>query len=564
MKILIPTNVLKFTFLFLFLASTSSVFGQQISWDGGGDMTSWDDPLNWEWDMVPPADSFVLFEMDATVTGIATTHARINVSNEATVTFDLDLTIGDGVAEEHGLVVGNKSTVNLGTGSTARVFTISTPNNKQGIPIFNSSDSATVNIALDATVNIAGSSNGINIVNINSTITNDGTINFDNTVKNGIKSKGIFVNNGTINMDELITDGIQEKGGTFDNNGMINITKPGEDCIELIDDGMFTNYGVLTLVAKDSAGSGNNTIAVGTDMAIGTFVNESTGTIDADGGDKDSGRAISVNEMGSLENYGQISLTGGDDGSRLYSRGTSTNEMNAVFDLTDGRANVNMGSFTNTGLIISTRGGAGIFSGETATLVNNAFFQYLNSGSFSSGMGTITDNGISLNQGGQGVVDAAGSCTVDIAEVAYEYNYQGAVLGTADNTGSFTFPNESVLADSAVLRTTIEDVKIKVTNICEAAVMTTSIFSPEIETIQLQLYPSLITYQNELNIDLKDLPANNIRLSVFDMNGQLVNQHMTYGVEAMILPVENYRNGMYIIKAENEKVNFIGKFLIAK
>jgi len=447
MKIFIPFKISKLAFTFLLIGTLQFGFGQ-IVWDGGGDQTSWNDAMNWNPDMVPPADSLVLFNMDAMVSGTASAApVRLTISGGSSVTLDLDLSLGNGTAEEHSIVINAKSTLTLG-GSNSPTFNLNPPANKQGVAAFNSADSITLNIAEGTTLNILQGTNGINIANSIGWLNNEGTLNCESGVKNGIKTNVDVTNNGTINLDQLITDGIVMNNGFFENNGSITITKPGEDCIEILDAAMFTNHGTLDLIAKDSAGSGNNAIAIGTDMLGGSFVNAKEGVVNADGGDKDSGRAISVNEMGTFSNAGIITTTGGGEGSRLYNRGTSTNELNGIIDLTDGRA--------------------------------------------------------------------------------------------------------------------IEDVKIKVTNICDAAIMTTSIFSPEKETIQLLVFPSLVTYQNEVNIDLSQVPVDNIQWSVFNMNGQRVGQYRSDGIQVFTLPVEHYENGMYIIKAETEAFNFIGKMSIAK
>ncbi|HRD79849.1 MAG TPA: hypothetical protein PLL53_03750 [Saprospiraceae bacterium] len=191
--------------MFAVLFSAQAAFGQ-ILWDGGGDGTSWNDAANWAGDVVPPADSLVAFEMDAVVTGtVSAAHARINVRNRAVVTFNLNINIGNGVTSEHSLVVGTGSTLNIAAG---RTVTLQPSTDKQALPIFATADTAVIHIAAGATLRILQGNNGINIVNVNSTLVNDGVILMSSAVKNGIKSAGTFINNGIVSLDHLSTDGI--------------------------------------------------------------------------------------------------------------------------------------------------------------------------------------------------------------------------------------------------------------------------------------------------------------------------------------------------------------------
>ena len=543
-------NKLPFFLCLLFALSVSNAYSQ-ILWDAGGDKTSWDDAANWEMDLLPPADSAVAFNQDVTVTGTAAIGpARINIEGGATVTLDLDISVGDGVINEHTVVVASNCTLNLGANGSNRMFNFNPPANKQGIAIFGSTDSSIINIAESTTLTIEQGTNGINIASGTSSLTNNGTVNCTSGVKNGVKSSGSITNNGTFLFNELITDGIQIRGGTFENgaSGLITITKPGEDCIEIIDSSFFNNFGTIDVVAKDSAGSGNNGLAIGAEMVLGTFNNAVGGIVNVNGGAKESGRAVSVNEMGVLMNMGTINFSGGGEGSRLYSRGAATNGLGGILDLTDGRVNVNDGVFTNNGLVKSTRDGSGIFVVGTAT--NNAFFDYTNSNNFASGSnGTITDNGINLNDATQTTIDAAGSCTVDIAEAPYQWSEGALVVATADDTGSFTFPAKSVTTDPVMLSTSIDGVVITVENFCsEALDNSTGIEELSLsQTKELLLSPSFLTSSSELTVDLSAFEQQIIGFELINLSGQTLKKYNLEGGISNTIDVGQLPAGIYLL-----------------
>ncbi len=558
-SIIIKTIFFSCSFLFF----SSNLFSQEV-WSGMGDGTSWNDAANWESNTVPAAGALVEIGKDVTITGTATDGpSRISIKANRTVTLDLDLTIGDGVIEDQGITVSSKSTLNLG-GSNNVTFNFNQPSNKQGIAVFGGSDSVTVNILPTTTLQINSGLNGINISNSNSQLNNNGTINIENQVKNGIKTFGTFFNNGNINITNTITDAIQVTGGSFENSimGTVTASTAGDDVIELLGDCVFTNFGILDLVAQDSSSSGNNAIAVGKDTTLATFINEMSGIVMANGGLDTTGRAISVNALGTLSNLGAIELSGGFPKSRIYNRGNTTNELGGIIDLQDGRMNINQGTFTNNGLVQTTIVGSGIFTNGAA--INNAFFDYANSNNFSSGMGTITDNGVNVNNA---TVDASGNCTIDIAEAIYEYFNDNNSLGFTDANGALTFADSSLTGDSILLTTTFDGIEITVINICSQAIMdttSTSIFTPT-QAKTLFLFPSLVSHHDALVIDLSEFNEHEkFDFDVIDLNGNIVNSFFTNGGTDFSLNINDLSHGMYFIRSQNSTSNFIGKFIIAR
>jgi hypothetical protein len=656
----------KLLIMLLFLFSLAS-YGQ--TWNGGGDGHSWNDASNWNNNQVPQDGDNVLIKGGTlTIDGTATNNpaqVKIGVASgqtSATITLDLDISIGNGTYTEHAIIVNSDCSLILGTSGNNRTFTLNTPSNKNGVNIFSSQSNANITIASSTSLNISNGQHSMNIacasctgnnngtisisnsgtdginmpagtftnnsggslsitgagqdgIDVSSSFNNSGTVTISNSSTNGINHKsgatfsnsgtlnisggtngiyvqggtftntnsgtmtingssdgidnlstfdnngsltitsttakginnksggvfnnyssvsitngtdgiisvgtynnsssstlnitssssdgvensGTFSNSGSITIQDANTNGINHKAGTFTNNSTISITNPGatttdgikssstfnnesgatitiskpsDDCIEVINNSTFTNDGSVEVTIEDGAGTNNNGIAVGTDADDGIFINNSNNSLTAHGGVSTVGRAIYVYEKGTLTNNGTITVDGGNDGARIYSKGTMTNKKGATINLTDGRINNNTGStFTNNGLLKSTRTGSGIYNpGGAAT--NNAFFWW-DSGantSFSVGAGTNTDNGIALDANKSASLstndDGDGNdCTADIAEVDYLWN-DGNNDYQASSTGQVTFSSTS----SSIDLTTSEygtEVSITVNDVCE-------------------------------------------------------------------------------------------------
>lgn len=484
------------------LCSFDAVAQATVTWDGDVS-TDWNEPLNWDTDAVPTASEIAVFSSNLTVTGTApVAPVGLRLSSGAQVVFDLDLSIGDGVT------AGN--TVDLQSGSRlvledGRTFTILTESNSNGFQI-GGSGNTTVNIKGTAVMRITGARHGINIGNSDAdfiqrgtttitnaagngirlaagSFTNLGSISINTTGSNAIDNSGMFTNGQSsttsITIDGATNNGIKNKAGaTFINqdeitinntggamndgvctegawaneaNGSIVVNLPEDDGIEVLE-GSFANDGSINVTLKDGGTSGFSGVVIGTTSTVATMTNTCANSITVDGGTGAS-RNIVVETMGELTNTGMITLTNGDDGARLFVRGTFVNDLKGTLDLTDGRVNVNAGNLTNNGLILSTRGGTGIFS--TGTVTNNAFFKYDGSNSFANNSsGTLTDNGLSLNRFNDRVIDITpiGGNTVDIAEVSYVWTYSGADIGTSDASGLLTVNCNAIDNDTINIR----------------------------------------------------------------------------------------------------------------
>ncbi|HRD79850.1 MAG TPA: hypothetical protein PLL53_03755 [Saprospiraceae bacterium] len=336
-----------------------------------------------------------------------------------------------------------------------------------------------------------------------------------------------------------------------------------DDCIEILGNALMRNFGTLELVAQDSAGTGNNSIAVGTDVIAGNFVNEASGIITASGGAKEAGRAISVNALGVFTNRGNVTLSGFPGaGARLYNRGQSLNDLGGVLNLGDGRANLNTGSLTNSGLIKSVREGSGIFTATGSQAINNGFFNYNMSGQFAAGMGTTTNNGIDLNNAAQTTINAGGACSVDIAQAPYAW-FQGATqVAIANDEGLLTFPAMSLTADPVQLSNGIPGVVITVQNVCPAALMTSSVFSPVTATA-LRLYPSLLRGESELTVEMPEsVQSQSITFEVAGMDGRVLRRETTAPGRLRSLRTDGLQPGLYFVRAQSDHLYFLGKFVL--
>ena len=393
--------------LFVFaIAAQFMLFNTALNaqkWTGKGDGTSWNDPGNWDTNEVPAKGATVKFSKNFTITGtMPNAPAIIKVLKNANIVFDLDMTVGDGVEEQHCLSIGGGSNVTLGVEGNNRVFSFNTP--KHAVAVFNGSDDVNITLTKSSTLNIVKAGIGINIGNINSEFTNNGVINFKDEVLLGAKINGSFVNNGTINATNIIKNGI-------------NLT------------GSFENKGMITLSSQ-----------------------------------LDTTNLIRVDTFGVFTNTSSIAFTGGKDSTSVTIRGIYTNDKDAYTTLNSADINVTpTGNFTNTGLVSMNENVLFYTQGNST---NNGFYSNASGGNFSTGPGTIIDNGLTADA----TIDAAKDCTVDIAEAAYTWYFSGDSLGVAGADGSFTFPAKSVPSDSVVITTSLDGVNITVVYICDDAV----------------------------------------------------------------------------------------------
>jgi hypothetical protein len=550
-------NKLLLLSLFALVTSGQTALAQSpISrWDGTGDGTSWNDALNWKNDTVPVVGAIIEFADSVTVTGtVPNKPAQCKVISSSLVTLDLNLDIQADTANQHGMTIATRCTLIL---APNRTLNISAHPSKQGIFVGAATDSTSIRIQTGANLNVIQGNNGIVMTNPRAELINQGTITIAAPLRTGIQTSGMITNSGTINLNGLLVDGMTISAGTVTNQstGFINTNKVVDDGIEVKGGASLINRGLIEGIANDTAGVSNHVIAVGTAMEMGTFTNEVNGLVDGSGGLDTFGRAIQVYEMGIANNAGTMILRGGAKSNRLYTRGVTTNQFGGILECTDGRATINLGSFTNNGLIKSTGTGTGVFVGA-ATATNNAFFFYQNSNTFAGGTtGTIVDNGINLKDVDKTTIDAAGSCTIDIAETPYAWNEGSTLIGTATSTGSFTFPSMSVTANEVNLSTNLPGVVITVKNICPAAVKSSGMFEPITFAQKLSIAPNFVqaqgtTVQIELPTGFGD---GAFELFMVNQGGQTVCRRTieaNQGSFPFVLP--DLTNGMYYLQVRNQ------------
>lgn len=532
--------------LLLAVAAITPVGAQIILWEGAGDGTSWDDGANWSTGSVPTATDTAEIAVDATITGSLTeAPKRIKTGSGSTIKFQLDMNLDNVDGGDHALILGPKCTVEFGAEGTPYTFNFNTADNKHGLLANNSGDSSSIIIMADATLNFNQHNHAINVVAANTSVHNRGTINVSSAAKNGIQLGGQFTNSGQITITETNTDGIILLGGTFLNTeeGMITISKCGDDGIEITNMGSMTNEGMIMSTIKDDGSSANNAIAAGTAEEAGSFVNGFNGELVLEAGPSENARAVYVFEMGEFTNAGSINTSGGNAGSQIYSRNSFVNDTNGYILLSEGRINANMGTLVNNGFIESTREGSGIFTTAEATITNNAFFKYNNAGVFGIGEGTIIDNGSQLNNIYRWKIDAGGSCTVDIAEVAYDWTIGGDDYASSADDGTFTFLPNSVVADSVVLKTSLPEVNIKVVNICQEAVMSVST-DDELLDQEVKVYPTILTAGEVVAVELETLGE--AVLMMYDMQGRIVHQQKVQGNTS--LATDFLKGGQYVLE----------------
>ena len=451
------------TILLVFL-TINGIHAQK--WTGNGDGTTWNDPANWEPQEVPQAGALIKFSKNANLTGIVPANpGQIKVFKNITVTFDLNLTIGDGTIAQHALTIGPGSTVNFGTDGNNRVIIINTPLNKHRVAVFNGSDDVTINIAKSTTFIAKQTQFGINIYNINSKCVNNGKILLDSLVTTGIKTAGTFINNGEIIGTNVKSNGIiVAKNGKFENDttGIINITVKGDDAIELLEGSYFKNAGNIIVVSSPSAYLGNFALVLNTPKNAATFINDNHISI---AGTSDTSRIFKIDTMGIFENNGTIDFNGPAKDSMMVITGKFNNNKNAYLNLTSGGMAVTAtGEFTNAGLFTIANEQNGLFTKGHS--VNNGFYNYASGKNFSQGVGEIVDNGLPAVT----TVDANKECTIDLAEESYEWFIDDVSFGESEENGNFSFPENSLESDSVVMTTSLEGVNITVINICEDAI----------------------------------------------------------------------------------------------
>jgi hypothetical protein len=441
----------KILFLIIVLLGISihSYAQSTVKWTGLGDGTSWNQGTNWDSGSEPATGDYVEVNIAVTITGTATNiPARVRVWAAVAVTLDLDLTIAHtGGTNKRNIQILDGGTLLLGNGVNPSVFTLSTDASTYSA-ISLSNPNTNLVVGANSTVNIIDGYEGIKMSDVTAVITNNGDINIMN-----YRSVGLLVVTGTMENNSIITintpsanstSGVRLTGANaiFNNNAAGNITVKAAIVHEFdVSNGSTNNWGTMNLISSDTTGSNSqNPLSV-----TGTFNNNSTGVVNADGGIGSVARAVYVHAGGSISNSGTLNLYGGAQGSRFFIRDNVTNNACGIIDMDDGRVFVNRKTFTNNGLLKTTYGSA-VTRSANGHSINNGF-ALTGSGTWwttASGTGSGTDNGLTFGSGVSNfAVDAVNSCAnadigIDAAHNWYSDAAMTNLVGANDDAGMLT------------------------------------------------------------------------------------------------------------------------------
>lgn len=78
---------------------------------------------------------------------------------------------------------------------------------------------------------------------------------------------------------------------------------------------------------------------------------------------------------------------------------------------------------------------------------------------------------------------------------------------------------------------------------------------------ELKAYPTLLQSDEMLTIDLSELPEENLLISIYSLNGQLLNQYSPFGAEELTVSGADFESGFYVLKAESTNEQYVTKFI---
>ncbi|MEM1121498.1 MAG: hypothetical protein AAGJ18_13700 [Bacteroidota bacterium] len=335
------TPITQFFLYALFVLLAAPAFANGV-WDGGGDGTSWDDPLNWGDDLEPVATDDVVIPAATTIqvrmAGEVAESITFTDATSILAVISGDLTVDQGtIGDLIDMPLGG--TINISSGAMLRLQNgdngIDANNgatvNNGGQLIFENLDSEALDISgapLLLTNQAGGTIQGIAPFDIDfidiagsaagTVITNSGTIRVD---MNDVGSDFLDVNGQTAIRNEVgglidledIDDNVFELGAsgtTFDNFGTIDVFESGDECFELNDGTRFTNHssGILrTSEVEDEVFEIEDAMV----LNEGTIeVNNIVGTGSVQGTDE----VVDIlNSNGRFTNNGTITITGVED-----------------------------------------------------------------------------------------------------------------------------------------------------------------------------------------------------------------------------------------------------------
>jgi hypothetical protein len=367
-----------------------------VSWDGGGDGSTWTDPLNWSNDAVPTASDDVTIDVPGDLTIVLNGNRTVgSLDNAETIEVTGSSNGGTGV-----LNVG-------GTSATNQSF------NRGTIRLTSDEDLAARDAALvigrnNSLTNVAGGT--IELVTGAQTSSADRDINIQTQGTSGT-SPGTLINEGTIRVDTGVISDIQQInfGGNrevFDNRGTIEVdgadaqldiltifTTSGD--VDATNGGRVDIRGTTTTLQGEATTAGDVVIR-NTDLfvegtAAGTELN-----------------LVATNDLFALDDADATLVVTGDDG-------TGDGRLNVEADLTSTGTIILTGASTSTAqdafLIVSqgvTMTNTGTIAGEAGAQASSADRDIqIESGNLSGGMpgALINDGTITFGPGVSGQID---------------------------------------------------------------------------------------------------------------------------------------------------------------
>lgn len=363
-----------------------------IVFDGGGDGTSWEDPLNWDTNSAPTAATPV--DIPAGFNVVVSSPGQLcddmDIFGTLTISAGADLLADDDVHIRSDGILTIDGTFTI-IGSLSDALDLVGPNStliNNGLLDITQPGSLTDNII----------ETGTDCVIINTGIMqldNDGDTNYDEGIT--LLTGTSFDNSGTLEIDmgssgdiALFLDGT---GSSFTNSGIVNIINGGDENIETDDgttftntatgvitlenadfqnlevDGDMVNDGDITIICTASSSSGvqlitggsfinNGNMTISGTLNTGSFIEiddsfTNNGVINITG--TSSGRSIDLNNNGALVNSNCGIINAGDRFIELFDA-ANTIVNDGIFTSSSADPHVNIGTFTNNAQIHSTGG----------------------------------------------------------------------------------------------------------------------------------------------------------------------------------------------------------------
>jgi len=279
-----------------------------VSWDGGGDGTTWEDQYNWDPDIVPGATERASIDLPGTYTVTVNSDREIYGLTIGGVTADITLDIQSYTLTVHDELINYETIVVRDDAA------LDAPTAGRGSTIVNESG-ATFELN-DGDITGSG------------LFTNRGYF-----TKTGVWRSHVYVDFHNEEWSGRSDDGLMEAaGGTLDVSGE------------------FENLGRLNIITGQGTAISKHYVGRDGERAgSGTFINDGILDIDA-GAFLLAGANATVSSYGTTENRGEVAVAGG---------ATFYNESGGEFDLRDGDLNgagefVNRGYFAKTGPGLST------------------------------------------------------------------------------------------------------------------------------------------------------------------------------------------------------------------